>query len=117
MFTGGLRVVGRMHAREKNREFTACDKCYGKTHGSGRMRAKQERCGASNVRATQRDADGSRHARLGEVQISRACEKAQAAFDSLSNVAHKTVTAKTAHHEMSSAAVWIVVRDSLKRGS
>ena len=35
-------MVGRMQAREKNREFTACDKCYREKHGSGRMRAKQE---------------------------------------------------------------------------
>ncbi len=34
--------VGRMQARDKNREFTACDKCHGKIYGSGRMRAKQE---------------------------------------------------------------------------
>ena len=54
--------VGRMQARQKNREVTACDKCYREMHGSGRMRAKQERGSASNVRATQRDADGSRHA-------------------------------------------------------
>ncbi len=54
--------VGRMQARQKNREVTACDKCYGEMYGSGRMRAKQERNGASNVRATQLDADGSRHA-------------------------------------------------------
>ena len=57
--------VGRMQAREKNREFTACDKCYREMHESGRMREKQTRGGACNVRATQRDADGSRHA-LGE---------------------------------------------------
>jgi hypothetical protein len=55
-----------MQAREKNREFTACDKCYREMHESGRMRANQEQGGASNVRATQGDADGrSRHA-LGE---------------------------------------------------
>jgi hypothetical protein len=29
----------RMQAREKNREVTACDKCYREMHGSGRMRA------------------------------------------------------------------------------
>jgi hypothetical protein len=57
-----MRLKKRMQAREKNREFTACDKCYGEIHGSGRMRAKQKQGGASNVRATQRDADGSRHA-------------------------------------------------------
>ncbi len=34
--------VGRMQARQKNREVTACDKCYGEMYGSGRMRAKQE---------------------------------------------------------------------------
>jgi hypothetical protein len=56
--------VGRMQAREKNREFTACDKCYGQIYGSGRMREKQKRGSASNVRATQRDAGGSRHALL-----------------------------------------------------
>jgi hypothetical protein len=93
-----------MQAREKNRELTACDKSYGEIYGSGRMRAKQERGGASNVAATQRDADGSRHQRA-DVRISRTYEKAQAACDSLSNVAHKTVTTKTAHHEMSSAVV------------
>ncbi len=38
-----------------------------------------------------------RHARM-EVQKSRACEKAQAECDSLSNVAHKTVTTTTVHH-------------------
>ncbi len=54
--------VGRMQAREKNREFTACDKCYGEIQGSGKTRANQERSGASNERATQGDADGSRHA-------------------------------------------------------
>jgi hypothetical protein len=49
--------VGRMQARDKNREFTACDKCHGEIYGSGRMRVKQRQGGASNVRATQRDAD------------------------------------------------------------
>ncbi len=34
--------VGRMQARQKNREVTACDKCYGEMYGSGKMRAKQE---------------------------------------------------------------------------
>ncbi len=63
-----------MQAREETHEFTACDKCYGEMYGSGRTRPKQERCGgASNVRATQRDADGSRHALLIKVQISRTC--------------------------------------------
>ncbi len=61
--------VGRKQAREKNREFTARDKCYGEMHESGRMRAKQERGSASNVRATQRDADGSRHALEGSADI------------------------------------------------
>jgi hypothetical protein len=51
-----------MQAREKNREFTACDNCYGEMQGSGRTRGKQKRGGASNVWATQRDADGSKHA-------------------------------------------------------
>ena len=54
--------VGRMQAREKTREFTAYEKCHGEMHGSGRMWAKQKRGGASNARATQGDADGSRHA-------------------------------------------------------
>jgi hypothetical protein len=54
--------VGRMQARESTREFTACDKQYGEIHGSGRVREKQKQGGASNVRATQGDADGSRHA-------------------------------------------------------
>ncbi len=54
--------VGRMQARQKNREVTACDKCYGEMYGSGRTRAKQEQGGASDVRATQGNADGSRHA-------------------------------------------------------
>ncbi len=54
--------VGRMQAREKNREFTACDNCYGEIYESGRMPAKQKWGSASNVRATQGDADGSRHA-------------------------------------------------------
>ncbi len=45
--------VGRMQARQKNREVTACDKCYREMHGSGRMRAKQEQGGASNVRAVE----------------------------------------------------------------
>jgi hypothetical protein len=49
--------VGRMQARDKNREFTACDKCYEEIYESGRMRAKQKWGGASNVQATQRDAD------------------------------------------------------------
>ncbi len=70
--------VGRMQAREKTREFTACDKCYGEMHESGRMRAMQNQGCARNVRATQRGADGSRHA-LREVQKSRMHEKAQAA--------------------------------------
>ena len=96
--------VGRMQARQKNREVTACDKCYREIQESGRMRAKQKRGGASNVRATQRDADDA-GTHWNEVQISRTHEKAQAERDSLSNVAHKTVTAKTAHHEMSSAVV------------
>ncbi len=42
-----------MQAREKTRELTACDKCYGEIYGSGRTRAKQEQGGASNVQATQ----------------------------------------------------------------
>jgi hypothetical protein len=46
-----------MQAREKNREFTACDKCSGEIHESGRTREKQTRGGVSNVRATQGDAD------------------------------------------------------------
>ena len=54
--------VGRMQAREKTRVVTACDKCYGEIHGSDRMRSNQKRGGASNVRATQRDADGGKHA-------------------------------------------------------
>ena len=53
-----------MQARENTREFTACDKCYEEIHGSGSMRAKQTLGGASNVRATQGDADGSRHVLL-----------------------------------------------------
>ena len=32
--------VGRMQAREKNREFTACDKCYREMHESGKTRGK-----------------------------------------------------------------------------
>ncbi len=55
--------VGRMQAREKTRELIACDIWYGEMHRSGRMRTKRKQGGASNVRATQRDADGSRHAR------------------------------------------------------
>ncbi len=51
--------VGRQQAREKNREFTECDKSYEEIHGSGRMRAKQKQGGASNVRVTRGDADGS----------------------------------------------------------
>jgi hypothetical protein len=43
-----------------------------------------------------------------QVRKSRACEKAQVACDSPSNVAHKAVTTNTAHHEMSSAVVCIV---------
>jgi hypothetical protein len=45
-----------MQAREKNREFTACDKGSEKMHESGRMRPNQKQGGASNVRATQGDA-------------------------------------------------------------
>ncbi len=69
--------VGRMQAREKTRVLTARDEGYEETHERGRMWAKQEWDGASDVRATQRDAAGSRHA-LGNVQISRTHEKAHA---------------------------------------
>ncbi len=55
---------GAWQAREKNREFTACDKCYAEIYESGRVRATQEWGGVSDVRATQGDADGSRNARL-----------------------------------------------------
>ena len=52
-------------------------------HESGRMRTKQKRGGEINAAATQRDADGSRHALLRKVQISRARKKAHAASDAL----------------------------------
>jgi hypothetical protein len=35
--------VGRMQAREKSREFTACDQGSEKMQGSGRTRAGQKR--------------------------------------------------------------------------
>ncbi len=53
--------VGRMHAREKTREFTACNKSYEEIYESGRMRAKQVRGGVSNVRATQGDVAAGTH--------------------------------------------------------
>ncbi len=46
-----------MQAREKNCEFTASDKGYGGVHGSGKTPAMQKQGGASDVRATQGDAD------------------------------------------------------------
>jgi hypothetical protein len=64
------------------------------------MRAKQKWSGASDVQATQRDADTAK-----EVQISRACEKANCV--QLTVRLMKTGTTKTAHHEMSSAVVWL----------
>ncbi len=89
-----------------NRQLT--EETNGEIHGSGRTRAKRKRCGASNVRAAQGNADeAGTHGR--EVQKSRACEKGQPECDSLSKVAHETVTTKTAHHEMRSAAVWMAV--------
>jgi hypothetical protein len=62
------------------------------------------------VQATcgQHKATQTKQARTEKVQISRTYEKAQASCDSLSNVAHETVTTKTVYHEMSSAVVWIV---------
>ena len=47
---------------KKNRESTTFDEGSGEMHESDRTRAKQERGGARNVRATQGDADGNRHA-------------------------------------------------------
>ncbi len=64
--------VGRVQARGQIREFTACDKRLWEIHGSGRTRAKQKQGGASNVRATQRDADGSRHALLSRATMLKA---------------------------------------------
>jgi hypothetical protein len=61
-----------MQEREKNREFTACDKCYGEIYGSGRMRAKQTRGGVSNVRATQRDAKNVLSLSLAPVRLTLA---------------------------------------------
>ncbi len=56
----------RKQARESTLEFAACDKRYGEIYGSGRIRATRGRGVASNVRATQRDADGSStHEELG----------------------------------------------------
>ncbi len=80
--------VGRMQAREKNREFTACDKCYREMHESGMMRAKQKQGGARNVGmsprftrlSSPRLTEAGTH--LKEVQISRTYEKAQTACDS-----------------------------------
>jgi hypothetical protein len=69
----------------------------------------QSRGGAVQAACGQQIATQTKQARTAnEVQISRTCEKAQAACDSLSNVANKTGTTKTAHHEMSSAVVWIL---------
>ena len=48
--------------QEKRTVSSPCATNAGEIYGSGRTRAKQEQGGASNVRATQRDADGSRHA-------------------------------------------------------
>jgi hypothetical protein len=70
-----------MQAREKTREETACDEGSEEVHRSGRTRAKQERGGAGNVRATQRDEAGTQQARTVQVQKSRTNEKAQAACD------------------------------------
>ncbi len=53
-----------MQAREKNREFTACDKCFGEMYG-------KERRGQSEANTPP------------EVQKSRTHEKAQAERDSL----------------------------------
>jgi hypothetical protein len=69
--------------------------------GQSRSWAVQAMCGQRRRRKQAHTAK--------EVQISRTHEKAQAARDSLSNVAHKTVTTKTAHHEMSSAVVWLSI--------
>jgi hypothetical protein len=74
---------------------------------SSRMRTKQERGGAVQ-RAGDARQRRRKQARTEKVQISRTSEKAQAESDSPSNVARKSVATKTAHHEMSSAVVWIV---------
>jgi hypothetical protein len=85
--------VGRVQARQKTREFTA------RGEGSGNCMEAAGR-GESRRGAVQAQTVAGTHCE--EVQISRTREKAQAGCDSLSNVAHKTVTTKTAHHKMSS---------------
>jgi hypothetical protein len=69
--TGGLRVWGQRYGACKQDKRTVRSPCAtnaGEIYGSGRTRAKQERGGASSVRATQHDADGSRHALLCKYQ-------------------------------------------------
>ena len=62
--------VGRMQAREKNREFTACDKCYREMHESGRMQANQEQgwCKQRAGNTTRRRRKQARTERSAEVK-------------------------------------------------